>query len=175
MCVVAHPVLRAQLVHYILAYLVFTHLTFLCTQNIMISRYRSDWFQGYKKVKIIINSYLLDAFLRAGHRVLEAVVLVDHLPKFGEGVVLLQRVGAFGLEVLEHGRLSHRPVNHIRLPGQILERPAVRVTLTSGFKRFEAAGCEGKKTNKNFVVEKVFSSLESTFTYKRLSNILKHK
>lgn len=97
MCVVACPVIRAQLVHFIFAYFsVFTHLTFSCTQNIMILRYRSLWFQGYKKVKIIIlimnivtNAYLLDPFLRAGHRVLEAVVLVDDLPKFSKGVVLL--------------------------------------------------------------------------------------
>lgn len=164
MCVAARSALRAQLLHSIFPYFsVFTHLTFLCTQNIIILRYRSVWSRGYKIVKLVIliinNSYLLDPFLRAGHRVLEAVVLVDDLPKFSEGVVLLQRVGAFGLEVLEHGRLSHRPISHIRLPGQILERPAVRVTLTSGFKRL---GPEKKKTNKTFVVDKVFSSVEST-------------
>lgn len=70
------------------------------------------------------NAHLLDAFFRAGHRVVQAVVLVDDLPQLGEGVVLLQRVGAFGLEILEHGRFSHRPVNHVRLPGEILEGPA---------------------------------------------------
>lgn len=70
------------------------------------------------------NSHLLDPFFRAGHRVVQAVVLVDDLPQLGEGVVLLQRVGAFSLEILEHGRIPHRPVNHIRLSGEILEGPA---------------------------------------------------
>lgn len=70
------------------------------------------------------SSHLLDPFFRAGHRVVQAVVLVDDLPQLGEGVVLLQRVGAFGLEILEHGRFPHRPVNHVRLSGEVLEGPA---------------------------------------------------
>lgn len=70
-------------------------------------------------------AHLLDPVFRAGHGVVQAVVLVDDLPQLGEGVVLLQRVGAFGLEILEHGRLPHRPVDHVRLPGEILEGPAV--------------------------------------------------
>lgn len=71
-----------------------------------------------------VNAHLLDPVFRAGHRVVQSVVLVDDLPQLGEGVVLLQRVGAFGLEILEHGRLSHRPVHHVRLSGEILEGPA---------------------------------------------------
>lgn len=52
---------------------------------------------------------------------LKAVVLVDGLPELGERVVLLQRVRAFGLEILVHGRLPHGPVNQVRLSGQVLE------------------------------------------------------
>lgn len=80
-----------------------------------------------------INTYLLDSLYWAGDRVLKAIVLVDGLPEFSERVVLLQRVGAFGLEILVHGGLSHGPINHIRLSGQVLERPAVRLRLASRF------------------------------------------
>lgn len=69
-------------------------------------------------------THLFDPVFGAGHRVVQAVVLVDDLPQLGEGVVLLQRVGAFGLEILEHGRFSHRPVHHVRLSGEIPEGPA---------------------------------------------------
>ena len=77
------------------------------------------------------NPHLLDSLQRAGDRVLQGVVLVDDLPELGECAVLLQRVGALGLEILVHGRVPNSPINQVHLLGQVLERPTVRVTLVS--------------------------------------------
>lgn len=49
-----------------------------------------------------INSCLFDSLFWAGDRVIKAVVLVDGLPELSKSVVLLQRVGSFGLEILVH-------------------------------------------------------------------------
>lgn len=68
-------------------------------------------------------SHLLDAFRWARDGVLEAVVFVDGHPQVGEGAVLLQGVGAFGSEVIVHGRVPHRPVRQVHLLGQVLEGP----------------------------------------------------
>lgn len=78
-----------------------------------------------------MNTRLLDALRWARDRVLETVVLVDGLPELGERAVLLQRVGAFGPEILVHGRIPHGAVNHIHLLGQVLERPAVGIPVQS--------------------------------------------
>lgn len=66
----------------------------------------SDKIRGCNKSDLTISftgsSDLLDSLRWAGNRVFQAVVLVNGLPEFSIRVVLLQRVGAFGLEVLKY-------------------------------------------------------------------------
>lgn len=70
-----------------------------------------------------INSHLFDALWWTWNRVIKAIVLVDDFPEFSKRAVLLQRVGAFSMEIFVHGWVSHCPIGKVHLFGKVLEWP----------------------------------------------------
>ena len=71
-------------------------------------------------------TYLPDAFRRTGHTVVSPSILADGPPELSKCAVLLQRVGAFGSEVLVHSRIPDSAVRHLHLLGQVLECPEIK-------------------------------------------------